>query len=912
MSKPEQRQSRPLLLLRAARSKHLPVLLALVAAVTIVEWPYLFGSAYAVFFDISDSYRQFLPMYMRWARLPGVDALPAGYDFTAALGQPYDSIGLYSLLLSAFGQERVPMMMGVLQSTLMVVSGLFIYAYILRLGHSTKVACMIALSYTLCGAMVIRAVLPSYIIEYLCAAVLLYGLEEALSDRAYWLVPLALFLMFTSVDAARALLYILLSIAYAAFRCLLCDKKHWLRAVGKVTLLSLLGALMAAVYVGASFIDNSSSERFKTGIEKGLGPIFNLTILRRVLYRLFSPELLGDYYTLSGGLGHFSGPLFYIGILNVLILPQVFIGARPKQRLLYGLCCAAIALYWCCPALRVLMNGFNVDTFKQSSFWICILMLFMCASAWARYFKQEAFSVRTLIITALCCLAILLTVPLGDEIAYRKDMLIASIIILCIDCAVLLLCRRRGTRLMRALPVAVLCAELIFNAAVTVGDRDALQRKDIDETYIRSGIGEAISSLARGENDYFRVTNNDSRVDETRCDSWANDYLSTSSYLGGAGLSRSYIDLCAFVTDDALTAVPTIKYAGNDLSSMRAMRALLGVRYTFYGKRNTPQAPALQYGQTLTDNPDWWIIEDEYALPLAYTYDSVISEADAKRLSATERRELLTQSAVVADNSPLLSAPLSAADDLYWKLSEQLDAQSIPFEVTVPYGKERMLELRLDEPCPTEYLLLRVNASGRMAVNSSNVWNVEWAGADGSFSAERSFVYSDMCSGTDELLLELPARGAQTVRLTSEDRNTRQADIVGVSAVQRDFFAPFEQNIKARAEDGAEIKQLSTNRIEVHVSAAKPRLLCLPFTYINGWSVQVDGADAPLHKINLGMMGVLLTEGEHDLCLTFKKPYQAELLILSAVGVGCWLLLIIWECLRRRRRNDTRRTGANA
>jgi hypothetical protein len=96
----------------------------------------------------------------------------------------------------------------------------------------------------------------------------------------------------------------------------------------------------------------------------------------------------------------------------------------------------------------------------------------------------------------------------------------------------------------------------------------------------------------------------------------------------------------------------------------------------------------------------------------------------------------------------------------------------------------------------------------------------------------------------------------------------------------------------------ARIVEDRNNRVIVEATAAAAGLLVLSDQYFAGWSAEVDGAPAPILRVNHTMRGVLLPPGEHVVTFTFA-PRSLQLGAALA-GLGLLLAAVVAAWDRRR------------
>ncbi|MEN6595220.1 MAG: YfhO family protein [Clostridiaceae bacterium] len=891
-------------------------LLLLVLMTVAVYWKFLFGIQAYVFVDVGDdSYYQTIPILMNRARTLLTDLNLARYNILLGLGQFESGLNLTDGVLTLFGENAVPYMMGLFQALKTVFAGWFFYRFTRERGFDYRACVLVGLGYAFNGAMLTRLAFFSYSNEYAFVALALFALELLFKKENKWLFPLASALLVQSFDAIRAILYFLLFAVYTIFRCYVDGDGVKIRDVAKRTLqvmgLQLLGYALVAVLVLPGYLDLVASNRLETVSRAALsksGELVNINAILTSFLRSFSNEIMGNSTTYTGRNTYVCGPAFVIGAMNVLIFPQVFVKTTNKKRIWYFLAVCAIGAYIFIAPLRLLMNGFAYDRFKLSSFWITIIMLYFGAIVWDRFFREGVFNKTLFLLTGGGVLAALLGLTLTDIRPIDTTAAWITIAVVAASMLAVLLYNKRKTALFAVLMIAVIAVDLVVNSFTSVDHRLTLSMDEYKTSYLASGIEELAESFKQDENDYFRISNFDSSYNELHCDGQANNYLSATTYDGGSGVSNEYNRFAGLVGGTLLNPSGYRTFANDDFTSMLPIQTLLGVRYRVFDQKTVPTAPVVPYGYTLSEQDGYWVLENDNALPLALAFDSVISESDLASMSQIERRESLLANAMVADDSDLLSAGLTVVSEPERALDDILNENTIPLtEESVPLTLEDETEIvrltaKLERAVDSDYALIRVDIDSGSCSNEGETYRVYWAGEDGVFTQENSMWYS-MPPGQNQVLLELPIRGAQYLRIDVEwFKDT--VHFASVSEAGADYFAPYLESVSKLKEDEFTFTRLDNKRIEGSITTSSPKVLCFTFLTDSGWSATVNGEPAELQLIDGAFMGVLLNAGENEVTLSYHVPNIGVYAGISAAAAVLYSLLLVLNARGKKKKGN--------
>jgi hypothetical protein len=104
-----------------------------------------------------------------------------------------------------------------------------------------------------------------------------------------------------------------------------------------------------------------------------------------------------------------------------------------------------------------------------------------------------------------------------------------------------------------------------------------------------------------------------------------------------------------------------------------------------------------------------------------------------------------------------------------------------------------------------------------------------------------------------------------------------------------------------RSGSTARITHYGLQRVEVEAEVTTPGLLVLSDAHYPGWEVMVDGARAPLLRVNHALRGVYLSAGAHRVVFRFvSKVFYVGLIVTCAILL-CGVGVIVWEARRRPR-----------
>lgn len=85
---------------------------------------------------------------------------------------------------------------------------------------------------------------------------------------------------------------------------------------------------------------------------------------------------------------------------------------------------------------------------------------------------------------------------------------------------------------------------------------------------------------------------------------------------------------------------------------------------------------------------------------------------------------------------------------------------------------------------------------------------------------------------------------------------------------------------------GLRIEQFSSNHISGNISPEKAGILVFSIPYDQGWSLKIDGKDAPMLRANFGMLATPVQAGVHTVELDFRILGQREGILIGTLGLA--------------------------
>ncbi len=350
-----------------------------------------------------------------------------------------------------------------------------------------------------------------------------------------------------------------------------------------------------------------------------------------------------------------------------------------------------------------------------------------------------------------------------------------------------------------------------------------------------------------------------------------------------------------FLTDMAHGRFWVFKYNGLDRRTF--LDALTGVQYLvskdsdilpfgFSQKTNRKDGP----------NQDYRIYENQYALPLGYTYDSYIPYETYRDMEPIERQEAMLQGAVLeeplpADRFPVTRPSFTSTHPDYTVscgsgVSMQKDGV---FSVT---KKDSVITLSF-MGCPNAETYLTLSGV-RIQTNDIGDDPLHLAISSGSLQNELQYTPPQhrYYNGQDDFLVNLGYHAAplSSITITFPKAGEYRFQTLAVVCQPMERYASQIMDLK---ENSLERASIGANTVTGSISLSSDKILCLSIPYSSGWHAMVDGKKTPLQKANAMFLALPLTAGKHQIQLYYRTPGLAVGTAVS--GMGFLLLgILLW------------------
>jgi hypothetical protein len=514
---------------------------------------------------------------------------------------------------------------------------------------------------------------------------LLFAMEEAISRGRWIYIPFAV--------ALTGLITVFHFYLSAVLLCLYVPTRlfelHGWRPVELGSACTRL-ALFAFLGVGLAAVISFGSAQSILNSPRGSGTIGNFTwaptpalfqLESPVYYvtaalRPFSTDMLGTGDEFWGWTNYFEAPMTYCGLLCLLMVPQAFIGASRRQRILYGLFLSFVLVPVIFPWFRYLFWIFKGGYFRAFSLFIVLGIITLSMTAFSRYTQRKPLNLWILGASLLLLLSVLYLPSHEIQMLISKQLRQTVAIFLILYAALLI----AGQIVKRQ---SITGSIILFLAAIELVhfDRITVNRPTVTKQELNERVGfndetvDAIRDIKASDSSFFRITKTWGSGPATRPsinDAMVFNYYGTLSYSSFNNLN--YIKFLLAVdavssVDIATEAQWTPGLVGQPLLSTFACE-----KYVLT-KTPVPFETAEQF-EFMRRYGNIYLFRDKMGLPFGLAFDRYIPEDLFLHLPSRAKPEALLHGVVLSERDAAHQSGLSQLS--FDELMQQMSLGSIP------------------------------------------------------------------------------------------------------------------------------------------------------------------------------------------------------------------------------------------
>jgi uncharacterized membrane protein YfhO len=357
--------------------------------ILIVFHNFIAGNIYYLFKDIgSDTLNTFFPHFIYVNQYFRTEGIPL-WTFAQGMGQNIQSISLndpFYLIIYLFDASSVAYFIVWMEIIKILVTAVLIY-HVLRCWKLKPVYIIIGtLLYCFSSFMIVGGGWYIFSTEACFLALMLLGFEKLYQQGSWYIFPFSITLI-AAFQPFNLFLYGLFLILYFLLRFFTSDQKttrDFYSMVLKLAGFTLLGLLISSFFLwsGIQVLLDSPRVGGSSGYFNKLmsSPVFAFADSNQIMttiLRFFSSDILGHGTNYKGWYNYLESPLFYIGFLPLLLMPQIFALSNKRKTIIYAIFLTILMIPVIFPYFRYAIWLFSGDYYRGFSFFVGLAFLFL-------------------------------------------------------------------------------------------------------------------------------------------------------------------------------------------------------------------------------------------------------------------------------------------------------------------------------------------------------------------------------------------------------------------------------------------------------------------------------------------------------------------------------------------------------
>lgn len=890
---------------------YLSIQLIATGLILIVTYGFLFFSGKLnIYLDIgADTYCSYWPGYAFFSdyiRKPPY----GGWSFQIGLGS--NLFSYYSLFLDPFNFIVLLFPKSVIEYGIFLATiakfftvSILSHLFLKQMGFIEIPLVIASLIYTFSGYMVGWGQHYQFATMFCLFTFILYAFERWMYSSNWFLLTLATALLIGCNTYFSYMIFLFFILYYIIRYCTLntFNLKEFLFHSIKTAMVLFIGVALAAMLVLPQVYVTLQSPRVTGRIipHLQLAPISEyLTIMCRFL----SNNILGIHY-FSGKTGvytnFYEAPFLYVGVISLFVIPRLY--SKRNYKKIYLVVTTLVIIVLLFPsASNLVFNAFSTYTYRWTFLLTPIMSMAVAKGLTISLNEEKSFKNLNIFIAHFIFFVCIVIIILKNRIFVTSEqfiIVILSIVVLFITTMAYLLLFNLGIinkkrTVFSTLLLLIVMFDLSANTFISTNLRYSIKQKDKNTISYFDSTNDAVSYLKENDKGFYRINKTYSQVDLS--DALFQGFYGEKQY--SSLINKGILDL--IYTMDLREKYSNHFYGFDDKYDLRN---LTSVKYML------SKEPTKRDGYVLLSKQgDVYIYENINCLPLAFTYNSFISQATFNSLDLYQKQKIMYSSFVLPDNSSY--TPGNEVPEV----KEFKEVKATQLEMKRPYYKD-ITEIKSDFPKVLKYATSSVDSQIYIGLKETNTSSMTLKFTAKSPSESNGKIYLKIkgkdyneidsvpfavIQGEKTYIVNISTLDVEEIRLDLSEL-PGEYEIENISLFEQDNtqFTSMIKNIKNGA---LNIDQFSDNYISGNISVTNNKMIYFSIPYDKGWTAVVDNKTVQLHNINIAFMGLPISAGEHKIELKYNTPgfFMGSHITIITIMLLCLYFIVGWFIKKRR------------
>ncbi|MEI6681671.1 MAG: YfhO family protein [Bacteroidota bacterium] len=628
--------------------------------ILVVFHNFIAGNVYYLFRDIgSDSLNGWFPNITLVSNYIHTEGFPL-WSFATGMGQNNMAVSItdpFSFIVLFFGKDNLAYGMVWMEICKIFMTSALFYLFLKQWKLSPAIMVIGSILYSFGGFIIVGGGWFIFSTEAFLLILLLLSFERLYHNNEWYLFPLAIALI-AGNQPVNTYIYGLFLIIYFLFRHFSSESPSWnqfFRMTLQMAGFAILGLVMSSFFFLSQMQLLLDSPRVG-GNSSHSGQLLSVPVffMEKGIYyataimRLFSNDLLGNGSNFKGWYNYLEAPMWYIGLLPMLLMPQIFILGSNRKKIVYGIIFLFLLTLVVFPFFRYAFWLFTGDYYRGFSVFISLFLLFSAIDVLNEVFRGKKINLFVLGGSLLFLLGLLYYPYESTENLINTGLRTVIVDFLILYTILVVLLRFEAYRSMLVVSlVLVVFIEMAYMNNKTVNDRIVLSQKDRkDKVGYDDYSKEAVAYINAHDKEFFRVNKDycsNPAVHTSFNDAKVQGYYGTMSY--HSFNQKYYIRFLEEMNIIEKGQESQSRWAVG-LTYRPLIQDLASIKYNLC-KRPSNQMLKLTY-DSVARFGDVSLFRNKYFLPLGFTYDTYIPLSDLKKASSQARDQII-QHAFVAE-----------------------------------------------------------------------------------------------------------------------------------------------------------------------------------------------------------------------------------------------------------------------
>jgi uncharacterized membrane protein YfhO len=670
--------------------KEIYYLIGIILSICLVVFnDFIFLKKIYLFKDIaSDSLNASWPFMVHTIDSLKENGFPS-WSFGFGMGQNMSTFGFYDpfdILIYAFGKNSMMQLLIFKEILKIALSGILFYKFLKILNVSNYSSLIGALLYSFCGYLIVGSGWFIFSFEAFSMAFLLWSFEMFFQKNKWYWFPLAIFLIGVS-RPFNFWLFGIFIITYFIFRIYQTNTKFEFKTLGFLVL-KLFGLVILGIGLSAPLF----LEHVRAMIEspRGSGPDSYFHILSSgpmfatpdkiqfgtEVMRFFSSDILGGGIDFRGWQNFLEAPMFYCGLICLLLFPQVFQFLEKKVKV----AAIVVILIWLLPIIfpyfRQAIWLFSGDYYRAYSLFVALIIIVFSVFSFNFILTRKKINLPILVGTFVVLL-ILMNYPFfKDKSIVNTSIKISAILLLVVYSGLIyLLASKENNQKYKLILLVCLFCELSYFSWHTVNKRYNVTTKDLSQKIGYNDYSvEAVNYIKQNDKSFYRIDKSyysTPAVHGSLNDALVHNYYGTSCY--NSFNQKNYINY--FKTLGVISKVNEAESRwAPGLINRFMLESLNSVKYVL--TKNTNNPIWINSFDSIAKFGDVVVLKNRNALPIGFAYDKYVKLSDFDKLGQMQKDLVSTKACVLNDED----VPNYSKMTLY-NLNDTIPLTSLSFDL---------------------------------------------------------------------------------------------------------------------------------------------------------------------------------------------------------------------------------------